>query len=368
MNATELETYKAYVVSRLRELSPFLCKYALGDFTSEIEIPEQEDEFTELLVGISLMVEDFREMVAELQKTQQELLLKNIVFESSIAANSIAGTDGVINHVNKAFIEMWGYETKADAVGNSVASFFVNQEDAAPVMESLSQTGVWQGEFLAKKTTGDHFISQGYATTILDDYGELIGYQSTNLDITDQKRMAEELQSQWQQFLTILDNFPEVLYIADVETHEVLFVNKSFADALGEDPVGQKCYIAFQQLEQPCSFCTNQIIQEQEGTPYVWEYHNPVLDRFYLISDQLIEWTDRRNVRFEIAIDITDRKNQEEILQRHAQELAQKNKDLQRFNRMAIGREHRMIELKREVNALAEELGRESPYDLSFAE
>jgi hypothetical protein len=48
-------------------------------------------------------------------------------------------------------------------------------------------------------------------------------------------------------------------------------------------------------------------------------------------------------------------------LERHVEEL-------ERFNRLAVGREQRMIELKRQVNELSEKLGREPPYDVSFAD
>lgn len=59
-----------------------------------------------------------------------------------------------------------------------------------------------------------------------------------------------------------------------------------------------------------------------------------------------------------------------EIIQRKRaeQELLAKNEELDRFNRMAVGREHRMIELKGQVNELAQALGRPKPYDLSFAD
>jgi hypothetical protein len=36
--------------------------------------------------------------------------------------------------------------------------------------------------------------------------------------------------------------------------------------------------------------------------------------------------------------------------------------DLERFNRLTMGREHRMIQLKREINTLLEEMGREKKY------
>jgi len=44
------------------------------------------------------------------------------------------------------------------------------------------------------------------------------------------------------------------------------------------------------------------------------------------------------------------------------------NEDLERFNILAVDREQRIIELKRQVNELARALGKQAPYDLSFIE
>jgi PAS domain S-box-containing protein len=56
-----------------------------------------------------------------------------------------------------------------------------------------------------------------------------------------------------------------------------------------------------------------------------------------------------------VTLDITKRKKAEDILRKHNQELEQ-------FNKMATGRELRMIELKKEINSLCRQLGREEPY------
>ena len=61
------------------------------------------------------------------------------------------------------------------------------------------------------------------------------------------------------------------------------------------------------------------------------------------------------------AGDITERKKRKEDIRKHITELEQ-------FNRLAVNRELRMLELKREVNELYERLGEEPPYDLSFAD
>ena len=121
-------------------------------------------------------------------------------------------------------------------------------------------------------------------------------------------RARHALQSERQQLLSIFDNVPEIIYVADLQSYEILYVNQATQAAFSADLVGKKCYQALQGFESPCSFCTNEIIIEQKGTPYHWEYHNPTIDRWYDITDQIIQWPDGRQVRLELAIDITQRK------------------------------------------------------------
>ncbi len=58
-------------------------------------------------------------------------------------------------------------------------------------------------------------------------------------------------------------------------------------------------------------------------------------------------------------VDITDRKHGEEKVQANMEEV-------QRFNRVAVGRETQMIELKKKINELSIQLGRPAPYPLEF--
>jgi hypothetical protein len=66
--------------------------------------------------------------------------------------------------------------------------------------------------------------------------------------------------------------------------------------------------------------------------------------------------------------DITERKRAEEQIQRHVEELWDINKELSGFNSAAVGREIRMIELKKEINGLCEEAGLAPRYPLDFEE
>lgn len=65
--------------------------------------------------------------------------------------------------------------------------------------------------------------------------------------------------------------------------------------------------------------------------------------------------------------DITHKKKLEEELTRWAEDLERKNSDLERFNRLAVGREKRMIELKRKINELHRAMGKPEPYKINFS-
>src|SRR5208283_2982406 len=52
------------------------------------------------------------------------------------------------------------------------------------------------------------------------------------------------------------------------------------------------------------------------GEPYRWDYHNPTSNRDYLATDRIIKWTDGRDAKFHLGIDVTERKKAEEALQK----------------------------------------------------
>ncbi len=58
-----LEEYKEHVAERLKNVYSIFERTATGDFSVGIEIPEKEDEFTELLVGLKFMLEDLQELM-----------------------------------------------------------------------------------------------------------------------------------------------------------------------------------------------------------------------------------------------------------------------------------------------------------------
>src|SRR5947209_884911 len=99
---------KQYVKEKLEKLTIIFAKAAVGDFSQNIEIPEQDDDFTQLYTGIQIMLDVIRSKIKELEKeiadkTQiQENLYKQEEELRALVENSpdiVARFDKNLRHV-----------------------------------------------------------------------------------------------------------------------------------------------------------------------------------------------------------------------------------------------------------------------------
>jgi two-component system, OmpR family, phosphate regulon sensor histidine kinase PhoR len=128
------------------------------------------------------------------------------------------------------------------------------------------------------------------------------------------------LRAQFEALSTIFDALNLVVYVADLDSHELLFVNAYTQQVFGGEWAGRRCYQYLQSGQaDPCTFCTNQhLVQDGKARPpHVWEFQNTVNRRWYLCIDRAIPWIDGRLVRLEAAVDITERKEAEQFRQQY---------------------------------------------------
>ncbi len=107
--------------------------------------------------------------------------------------------------------------------------------------------------------------------------------------------------------LLVADSINDLVYLADIETYELLYINKNTISAFSKADKnftweGQKCYKVLQGKDAPCSFCTNKYLKSDKF--YEWEYYNPLTKTHYSLKDKLVE-IEGKMVRLEIAIDST---------------------------------------------------------------
>ncbi|MCL7940933.1 GGDEF domain-containing protein [Halomonas sp. ATCH28] len=142
--------------------------------------------------------------------------------------------------------------------------------------------------------------------------------------------------------LRILDSLDAAVYVSDIHTHDLLFLNAYGRQQWGE-PEGRKCWEVLQEGQSgPCEFCNNPRLLDAQGRPgpaVVWEFQNTQDGRWYQCRDQAILWSDGRLVRVEIATDITERKALEDALKashHRVERLAYRDELTQLLNRRAF--------------------------------
>ena len=158
----------------------------------------------------------------------------------------------------------------------------------------------------------------------------------------------EHLERMSQDLRAPMDEISELMYISDIENHDLLFLNEAGRKSFQvSDLEGRKCYEVLQGRDAPCEFCSTPHLTPGEN--YTWEITNPITHRHYLLKDRLLQW-DGRAARMEIAFDITEAEAEKQAL-KNTLDAEQMSMECVRI----LYREH---DLARSVPAVLERLGR----------
>ncbi|BHH83800.1 PAS domain S-box protein [Desulforhopalus sp. 52FAK] len=233
--------------------------------------------------------------------------------------------DRVFRQVNDKFCDMLGY-SKDELIGNQSLLIYPSVEEFEKVgqekYEQIKTKGTGTVETVMKRKNGE-LTNVLMSSTPIEVNNLSAGVTFTALDITAKKQAEKALQDSHKQFLTVLDSIDASIYVADMDTYEILFMNQHMIDSFGQDMTGEICWKAFRGESAPCLHCTNDKLVDTNNVPtgvVVWNDENPKTEKKYINHDRAIEWTDGRLVRLQIATDITDLLSMEEQL-RQAQKM-----------------------------------------------
>ncbi len=216
--------------------------------------------------------------------------------------------DTVVSQANAAMVKRMAASASVFAVGLILALLIAKRMIVSPI-EKLKKASL---QLTAGPTLVN--VSENVKEGELGELAKAFDGMAKALLQKEEEHLADEqvLKFEREQLLSLFDSMDSLIYVSDPSTNEILYMNKTMEKIFGKRAVGGICYRELQGLEVPCAFCTNEIILRQDPTPYYWEYYNPKIDRNFTIIDRIIKWPDGRKVRFEVATDVTERKQAEE--------------------------------------------------------
>lgn len=266
---------------------------------------------------LSLEMKERKQAEKALKKSESRL--KNIIENSTNLFYSHT-SDHEVTFVSPQVKQYLGYEP--EDVMRRWTDFITDHpmnEKALDLTQEAIRTGKRQPtyELELRHKSGRKMIVEVREAPVVEN-GLVTGIVGSLVDITERKQAEEGLRASHERFLTVLDSIDATIYVADMDTYEILFMNKFMVNSFGRDFTGEKCWEAFRGKTHPCSFCTNHKLVDENGKPNdvcVWQDKNPLTGKWYVNHDRAIEWTDGRLVRLQIAADITEFKEMEKKYQ-----------------------------------------------------
>ena len=270
-------------------------------------------------------VRELEKLESEWKRAESTLHLQSLVLDQIEDRVTVTDLDGVITYVNESETRSLAY-SREELIGSSTTIYGDDPSKGATqrkILEETLQKGYWRGEVVNYSKDGQERIMDCRTQIIRDENGNAVALCGISTDITERKQTEESLRRSQERFLKVLDSIDATIYVADMDTYEILFMNQYMIESFGRDMTGEICWDVFRGETGPCGHCTNdQLVDDQGNTAgaRVWDGRNPLTGKWYINYDRAIEWIDGRVVRLQIATDITRIKEMEEKLH-HAQKM-----------------------------------------------
>ncbi len=133
--------------------------------------------------------------VTRLIQTQEHLRKLSTAMEQSPVMVMITDVNGIIEFVNPKFCEITGYSAE-EVIGKTPRILRSEQHDEAFYREmwnTILDGNVWRGQICNKKKNGELFWEEATIGPIKDEDGKITHFVSVKLDITEKKRLEEQL-------------------------------------------------------------------------------------------------------------------------------------------------------------------------------
>jgi PAS domain S-box-containing protein len=289
----------------------------------------------------------------------QQALVAETNFRRAMENSMLTGMraldmNGRISYVNPAFCSMTGW-TEAELVGRIAPFPYWPDEDrdmlSARLEDEISGRSNPGGfEVRVRRRNGLVFDARMYVSPLIDPNGIQSGWMTSMTDITEPKRIRQELTASYERFTTVLESLDSAVSVVPLGSDELLFANKMYRLWFGMNGKGH---------QQVVDNCGSSVVSEGDDADPVdmfvgmpteslteahaenMEMYVEELGKWLEVRSRYVTWVDGRLAQMVIATDITARRHAEALAAQQS-ERAEKASRLITMGEMASSVAHEL--------------------------
>ena len=232
--------------------------------------------------------------------------------------------DGRITYVNAAFCQMSGFPASELVDCRPPFPYWPpdrTEENGRLLQQELQGRSPAGGvEVKMMRKDGRLFDARMYVSPLVDSRGQQTGWMASITNITEAKRIRDQLSASHERFTTVLEGLDASVSVLSVQQTELLFANRSYRLWFGGDARGHLQLAGgvspsnFAPLDDddtdPLSGLSTTELTATGARPC--EVQVEGLGKWFDVRARYLQWTDGRLAQMVIATDITARVRAEE--------------------------------------------------------
>ncbi len=259
----------------------------------------------------------------------------------------------MITYVNPAFCDMTGWSAN-ELIGQSPPFAFWPEGQKNELTEKMNQAlklalsqdkkiGV-EGSILHRN--GSIIQTRTFISPLINEKGQQTGWVTSLIDISEPKKIREELAASQERFITVLEGLDAAVSVVSNETGELLFANRFYRERFGDTAKGhfdlaggdikQNILQALAEGAPPSS-----LYQETESEEIQLLDESNATSKWYEVRRRFVPWVDGHLAQLLIATDITIRIEADDLA-RQQEERMQFSSRLTTMGEMASSLAHEL--------------------------
>jgi len=282
----------------------------------------------------------------------QETNFRRAMENSMLTGMRAMDIEGRVTYVNPAFCAMTGF-TEDELIGRLPPYPYwpldrVEENNRLLQQELQGRSPAGGIEVKVMRKNGSMFDARMYVSPLVDARGHQTGWMTSMTNITEAKRIRDQLSASHERFTTVLEGLEAAVSVLSVQQGELLFANRSYRLWFGAEARGHALLASGTIIEEDTD--QGEDVDGLSGLPTEElagmganprEVYVPALEKWFDVRARYLQWTDGRLAQMLIATDVTSRRRAEELAAQQA-EKAQVSSRLITMGEMASSVAHEL--------------------------